>query len=67
MMDIFGIILMALAMITIFKFPQEIKNDNGKMVFTILYVTIPFGFALGLPDFYLTIPISAGKLLCCLC
>lgn len=51
MMDIFGIILMALAMITIFKFPQEIKNDNGKMIFTILYVTIPFGFALGLPDF----------------
>lgn len=64
MMDIFGIILMVLAMITIFKFPQEIKNDNGKMIFTILYVTIPFGFALGLPDFYLMIPTSAGRLLC---
>lgn len=50
-MDIFGIILLALAAITIFKFPNEIKYDNGKTIFSVVYLSIPFGFALGLPDY----------------
>ena len=50
-MDVFGIILLLLATVTIFKYPKEIDYDNGKMIFSVVYVAIPFGYALGLPTF----------------
>lgn len=49
--DIFGLVLLALAAVTLFRFPHELRYDNGKMIFTVVYVAIPFGYALGLPNY----------------
>lgn len=48
--DILGIILIIIAVFTIFKYPQELYYDNGKLIFTIVYVFLAFSFALGLPS-----------------
>lgn len=49
--DILGIILIFIASFTLFKYPNELHFDNGKFIFTIVYVFLTFSFALGIPSF----------------
>ncbi|RQP14128.1 MAG: phosphatidate cytidylyltransferase [Chryseobacterium sp.] len=49
--ELFGILLMLMAIVILFRFRQELSFDSGKLIFTVVYVTFPFGYALGLPDF----------------
>lgn len=58
--DIFGLVLFALAAITLFRFPAELKFDNGKMIFSAIYAVMPFGFALGLPNYLPMDPFYLG-------
>jgi len=58
--DVFGWVLFALAVITLFRFPLELNYDNGKMIFTAIYVALPFGFALGLPNYLPMDPFYLG-------
>lgn len=55
-MDVFAIILLVLAIITVFRVPEEMKYDNGKAIFTIVYLAIPFSLALGIPFFIAQVP-----------
>ena len=43
--------LILIAVITLFKYARELYFENGKLIFTVIYLAIPFGFALGLPRF----------------
>lgn len=43
--------LIAIACFTLFKFKNELYYDNGKLIFTVIYAVLPFGFALGLPKY----------------
>ena len=47
--EILALSLILIASITIFKFPDELYYDEGKLIFTVIYTALPFGFALGLP------------------
>lgn len=49
--ELFGILLIIIAVVTLFRFAQELYYDNGKLIFTVIYTVLPFGFALGLPRF----------------
>ncbi|WP_373781721.1 phosphatidate cytidylyltransferase [Kaistella sp.] len=49
--EILALSLIAIAVITLFRFPKELYFDSGKLIFTIIYTSIPFGFALALPQF----------------
>ena len=49
--EVLALSLVAIAAITLFKFPKELYYDNGKLIFTVIYTALPFGFALGLPKF----------------
>jgi len=49
--DIIGFILFITNIFILFKFPRELENNIGKTIFIVLYLCIPFGFALGLPDY----------------
>ena len=49
--EILGLSLILIAVVTLFRFPKELYYDNGKMIFTIIYTTLPFSFALALPKF----------------
>ncbi len=49
--EILALSLIVIAVITLFKFTKELYFDNGKLIFTIIYTALPFGFALGLPKF----------------
>ena len=49
--EILALSLIAIAVITLFKFSKELYYDNGKLIFTVIYTALPFGFALGLPRF----------------
>jgi phosphatidate cytidylyltransferase len=44
-------VLIVIAAVTLFKFPNELYFDSGKLIFTVIYVALPFSFALGLPKF----------------
>ena len=50
--EILAISLIIIACITLFKFSSELYYDEGKLIFTVIYISLPFGFALGLPKFY---------------
>ncbi len=50
--EILALSLIIIASITLFKFSSELYYDEGKLIFTVIYVSLPFGFALGLPKFY---------------
>ena len=50
--EILALSLVAIAAITLFRFPKELYYDNGKLIFTVIYTALPFGFALGLPKFF---------------
>ena len=49
--EILGILLIAIASFTLFKSPNELYHDNGKLIFIIIYVFLSFSFALGIPYF----------------
>lgn len=49
--EILGIVLIFIASFTVFKYPNELYYDNGKLIFTIIYVFLSFSFALGIPSF----------------
>ena len=50
--EILALSLIIIATITLFRFSSELYYDEGKLIFTVIYVSLPFGFALGLPKFY---------------
>jgi len=49
--EILGILLIAIASFTLFRYPNELYHDNGKLIFIIIYVFLSFSFALGIPYF----------------
>ncbi len=49
--EILALALIAIAVVTLFKYPSELYFDSGKLIFTVIYVALPFSFALGLPKF----------------
>jgi phosphatidate cytidylyltransferase len=49
--EILAMALILIAVITLFKFASELYFDSGKLIFTVIYVSLPFSFALGLPKF----------------
>ncbi|EJL73281.1 phosphatidate cytidylyltransferase [Chryseobacterium populi] len=49
--EILALSLIAIAVITLFKYPTELYYDSGKLIFTVIYVALPFSFALGLPKY----------------
>lgn len=49
--EILAIGLILIAIITLFRFSKELYFENGKLIFTVIYLALPFGFALGLPKF----------------
>lgn len=50
--EILALSLIIIACITLFRFSSELYYDEGKLIFTVIYISLPFGFALGLPKFY---------------
>lgn len=49
--EILALALIAIAVVTLFKYPTELYYDSGKLIFTVIYVALPFSFALGLPKY----------------
>ena len=49
--ELLGIALVFIASFTLFKYPNELYYDNGKLIFIVIYVFLSFSFALGLPMF----------------
>ncbi|MBW8521898.1 phosphatidate cytidylyltransferase [Chryseobacterium chendengshani] len=49
--EILAISLTVIAVVTLFKFSRELYIDSGKLIFTVIYVALPFCFALGLPKY----------------
>lgn len=49
--EILALALILIAVITLFKYSNELYFDSGKLIFTVIYVALPFSFALGLPRF----------------
>lgn len=49
--EILALALIGIAVITLFRFSKELYFENGKLIFTVIYVALPFSFALGLPQF----------------
>lgn len=54
--EMLSLALIPIAAITLFKFPKELYFENGKLIFTVVYLALPFGFALGLPKFSMLDP-----------
>ena len=49
--EILALLLIVIAVVTLFRFSKELYYDSGKLIFTVIYTALPFGFALGLPKF----------------
>ncbi|MBB4806682.1 phosphatidate cytidylyltransferase [Chryseobacterium defluvii] len=49
--EILALSLIAIAVVTLFKYSRELYFDSGKLIFTVIYVALPFSFALGLPKY----------------
>lgn len=49
--ELLALSLIVIAVVTLFRFTKELYFDNGKLIFTVIYTALPFGFALGLPKF----------------
>lgn len=50
--EVLALSLILIAVVTLFRFSQELYYDNGKLIFTVIYLGLPFSYALGLPKFY---------------
>lgn len=44
------LVLFILAIVTLFRFPDELSTDNGKLIFASVYIGIPFSLSLVLPQ-----------------
>lgn len=49
--EILALSLIVIAVVTLFKFSSELYFDSGKLIFTVIYVALPFSLALGLPKY----------------
>lgn len=49
--EMLALSLIVIAVVTLFKFTSELYLDSGKLIFTVIYVALPFSFALGLPKY----------------
>lgn len=49
--EVLALSLILIAVITLFRFANELYYDEGKLIFTVIYTALPFGFALGLPKY----------------
>lgn len=49
--ELLAILLILIAVVTLFKYPNELYYDSGKLIFTVIYTALPSCFALGLPKF----------------
>lgn len=49
--ELLGVSLIVIAIITLFKFSKELYYDNGKLIFSVIYLALPFSFALALPSY----------------
>lgn len=49
--DILAVASVGIAALTLFKFASELYFDSGKLIFTVIYVALPFSLALGLPKY----------------
>ncbi|MEC5394104.1 phosphatidate cytidylyltransferase [Bergeyella sp. RCAD1439] len=43
--------LILIAVLTVFRFKEELYNDGGKLIFTVIYSALTFGFALAIPQY----------------
>ena len=49
--EILGLSLILIAVITLFRFSEELEYNSGKLIFTVIYATLTFSYALALPYF----------------
>ena len=49
--ELLAIFLLIIGIVTLFRYSKELYFDNGKLIFTVVYLAIPFGLALGLPKY----------------
>lgn len=49
--EFLALFLIVIAAVTLFRFKDELYFESGKLIFTVIYVPLTFGFALGLPEF----------------
>lgn len=49
--DLMSLLLILIICVTLFRFAKELLVDSGKLIFTVIYVALTFGFALALPSF----------------
>ncbi|PIE50045.1 MAG: phosphatidate cytidylyltransferase [Flavobacteriales bacterium] len=49
--EVLALSLILIACITLFRFKEELDYDSGKLIFAVIYLALPFGFALGLPQY----------------
>lgn len=49
--EILANVLILIAAVTLFKYTSELYYDSGKLIFIVIYLALPFGFALGLPKY----------------
>lgn len=50
------IILFVISVLVIFRHPEELVTDQGKLIVSVAYIGIPFGLALSLPKYNLEQP-----------
>lgn len=49
--ELLAVLAILVAVVTLFRFSKELYYDNGKLIFTVIYLAIPFSLALGLATF----------------
>lgn len=47
--EILALSLILIAVVTLFRFKDELYQESGKLIFTVIYTALPFCFALALP------------------
>lgn len=47
--DMMAMLLIVIVSVTLFRFKNELYANPGKLIFTVIYTVLTFGFALGLP------------------
>lgn len=50
--ELLALSLILIAVVTLFRFRDELYYESGKLIFTAIYTALPFSFALGLPSWY---------------
>lgn len=49
--EVLALSLILIACVTLFRFKEELYTNGGKLIFCVIYLALPFGFALGLPQY----------------